>query len=121
MSLWYIGQVLIVYSMYYDWTVAPFIIASLHILCFFVAFFATFRWVYLVKKNHRVGKFDVNLLTLEEFTFFLYWLPSLMYAPLPTLWGIITGDVLWKSHTVECLIFIMSCHVFSGAVIIGLF
>ena len=120
MSLWGVGQVLIVYSLYYDWTVVPFIAGSLQILCFIVAVAATFRWIYLVTKTQRVGRFDVSLLTLEEFTFFLHWIPSLLYAPLPTLWGFITGDVLWKTHTVENLIFIMSCHVLSGAVIIGL-
>ena len=106
--------ILIVYSLYYDWTTAIMVAASIQMTCFVVVVAATFRWVYLVKKKHRVVKFSVNILTLEEFTFFLYWFHTLIYEPLPTLWSLITGDIYWKSHTAEYLIFIMTCHVFSG-------
>lgn len=117
--MWPMAVILLVYSLYYDWTTTNLIAASIQMSCFVAAVAATFRWVHLVKKKHRVAKFSVNILTLEEFTFFLYWIPTLVYAPLPTLWSIITGDIHWKSHTVEYLIFIMVCHVFSGCVIIG--
>ena len=117
--IWLIGNVFQAYSVYYDWTAVSPYIAVVQALCFIAIVVSTIRWLHLVTRRQNAGRFHFNLLTLEEFTFFVYWFPSLLYTPTATVWKIATSDLAWKNHTPENLIFQMCCHCFLGAVIIG--
>lgn len=117
--IWLIANVLQTYSVYYDWTTVSVYIAVAQTLCFITISAATVRWLYLVTLRQSASRFHFNLLTLEEFTFFAYWFPALLYTPTAVFWKIATADLMWKNHTPENLMFQMCCHCFMGSLIIG--
>eukprot|EP01036_Dinobryon_divergens_P022753 gene22753-31042_t len=113
--IWLIANVLQTYSVYYDWTTVSVYIAVAQTLCFITISAATVRWLYLVTLRQSASRFHFNLLTLEEFTFFAYWFPALLYTPTAVFWKIATADLMWKNHTPENLMFQMCCHCFMGS------
>lgn len=118
-ALWIVGNILVVYSFYFDTQAVSVLSAVLPYICYFMCLGISIRWFQLVKARQNVGRFVFKLLNLEEFTFLLFWIAALSYAPLSALWNVITGDLNWKTHTAENLIFLMCTQVIFGAVLIG--
>ena len=117
--LWFVANVAYVYSFFYDLQALSIFVAVLQPLCYAVALSMSFRWVWLVKARQNVGRFNLKLLSLEEFTFLLFWATAMIYTPLPTLYNLITGDLYWKTRTEGNLIFLMCIHALFGALLIG--
>lgn len=110
---------MVTYSFYFDnWVLSTFLVV-LQISSVFLVFTAFFRWIQLVKVRQNVGRFDMKLLNLEEFTFLLFIGMAIIYYPLFAAWNIIGGNLNWKFKTAEDLIFHMGNHVLFGALIVG--
>ena len=110
---------LLVYSLYWDSMAILTAAGAILGLCYLHAIVCTCRWLQLVTARQRLDRFDINHLNLEEFTFFLYWAPVLVFVPMPPLWNLITGDLCWKTHSAENLIFLMINNFVLGSITIG--
>ena len=114
---WIAANVANAYSMYYNVTILPIVFSALQCIFYVVAVLATCRWIQIVGTN--VGRFHFNNLTVEEYTFLQYLVPTLVYAPSVSIWNFVTGDMNWQTRSVETLIFYISANCLAAAVIIG--
>ena len=117
--IWLFSCVATSYSVYYDLVIIPVIINVLQGIFYVIALLAVGRWINLVRKN--VGRFHFDNLTVEEYTFFQYLLPALLYAPSVSVWNWATGDLHWQTRSVETLIYYICANCLVAAVIIGEF
>jgi hypothetical protein len=115
--MWIVVNVASAYSVYYNVTILPLIFSSMQCFFYLVAVLSTCRWVQIVQRN--VGRFQLDKLTVEEYTFLQYLVPTLLYAPSVTLWNFINGDMNWQTRSVETLIFYISANCLVAAIIIG--
>eukprot|EP01035_Chromulina_nebulosa_P024820 gene24820-32321_t len=79
---------------------------------------AIFRWIYPVRSRRNFEALDVKLLSLEEFNFLMYWVPSVVLAPIPLLGKAFTGEVSWKNQTADSIVLVMVVRYLVGAVIL---
>lgn len=115
--MWIVVNVASAYSVYYNVTILPLIFSSMQCFFYLVAVLSIGRWVQIVQRN--VGRFQLDKLTIEEYTFLQYLVPTLLYAPSVTLWNFIKRDMNWQTRSVETLIFYISANCLVAAIIIG--
>ena len=107
------------FSVFYDTEIIPLFFSLLQCFFYLLAIAATARWMLIVRERQNVGRFRMDLLTVEEFTFLQYWIPSLLYAPIVLIWNLSTGDYYWKTQSASTLIYYVSVSCLAAAVIIG--
>ena len=79
--VWIVMNVIHVFSVFYDTEMLPILFSLLQCAFYLLAFAATDRWMFIVRERQNVGRFCLDILTTEEYTFLQYWIPSLLYAP----------------------------------------
>ena len=93
---------------YYDINVLAILSVVVRVISITAVVSGLFRWIYLVRSRQNFAKFRVDRLNTEEFSFFMYSVPSVMFSPLPMVSRVIMGDEWSKAHIIEMFIFDMS-------------
>ena len=58
-------------------------------------------------------------LTLEEFTFLIFAIPTFLYSPDASIWGFIHGNTQYRDRNEGDLIFLIGSHLMFAMVLIG--
>ena len=116
--VWMLMNVVDVYSVYYDTPIIPLLITVLQVLMYLLLISAVARWVMLVRRKND-GRFQTNLLNVNEYTFLLYIVPALLYPTALLVWVLTIGANPWQELQELSLIFYASIGSVYAVVIIG--
>ena len=116
--LWMFMNIVDVYSVYYNTSIVPLLTSSVQSALYLLLIAALSRWVQLVRRQNG-GRFQLNLLNVEEYTLFQYSAPTLIYPLAIVTWNIVLGNQSWQSKTATTLIYYIIVNCLVAAVIIG--
>lgn len=108
-----------VYSVYYDTYVLTLPIMILQIVSCSVKFAVAFEWFRQLMIQQGGGWLDVNVMTTAEFSFIAFWIPHIIYAPMPLIWNLFTGDYYWQNHTAANIMFQINLQIVFSIAQIG--
>ena len=116
--LWSITSVVILYSIYYDHESSWWSSIASGIQYFVLAggVCTVFMWVRLWLKKQNDDRLELNL---EEFTFLFFLIPTILYAPDGSIWGLAAGISQYKNRNEADLIFLIGSHLTFAMVLIG--
>ena len=115
---WMFMNIVDVYSVYYNTSIVPLLVSSVQSVLYILLVASLARWVQLVRRQNG-GRFQMNLLNVEEYTLFQYTAPTLLYPLAIVTWNIIFGNQSWQKKSATTLIYYISVNCVVAAVIIG--
>ena len=108
-----------VYSVYYNTPLVPLLFSFLQSALYLLLLAAMARWVQLIRRQYG-GRFQLNLLNVEEYTFIQYVIPTgILYPVAVFIWNYVARINFWQTLSDTTLIFYVSISCFFAAVIIG--
>ena len=116
---WMFLNTIEVYSVYYNTSIVPFLFSFLQCALYLLLIAALSRWVQLIRRQNG-GRFQLNLLNVEEYTFIQYVIPTAILYPVAIfVWNFIANVQFWQTQSAATLIFYISVNCLFAAVIIG--
>ena len=114
---WAIGNVLTMYSLFYGASFLATISNVIQLISYIAAVAVTINMALIVRGNaHRV---ETSTSSLEEFAFFSYMIPILIYAPSVSLWNYSTNNTNYANYSELSFLVTLVIHYLCGVILIG--
>ena len=114
---WAIGNVLTTYSLYYGALFLATISNVIQLISYIVAVAVTVNMALIIGKNeHHVGRRNSSL---DEFAFFSYMIPTLIYSPSISIWNYSTNNTNYASYSELSFLIALVIHYLCGVILIG--
>ena len=101
---WFIGNVLITYTVYFDSSSIGIVTTIFHasIMVFMVFWFS--RWMKTIAVKQNVSFIQFDRLTTDEYAVLSYILPLIISAIAQLLYSLISGEISWQNRSQTGLI-----------------
>lgn len=106
------------YAVYYNTAVVTLLFSILQCGIYVLLLAALARWVELIRRKYG-GKFQTKLFNVEEYTFFQYIIPTIIYPTALLIWNFVAQIRFWQTMSATTLIFYVTVNCLFAAVIIG--
>ena len=114
---WSVGHSLSIYSLYFGISMFTTIASVIQFSAYATAVAVTINMAIMVHVDtHRV---DTPSSVMEEFAFFSYMIPTLIYAPLGAIWNYSTHDTNYATYSELSFMVTLVLHYVYGVSIIG--
>ena len=106
------------YSVYYNRPGVTSLLNLFYTFLYVLLISSIVRWVQLVRRQNK-GRFQLNILTVDEYTFLQYITPALLYPTAIVFWTIASGGESWNALRAMTLIYYVAVSSLFAVVIIG--
>ena len=111
-------MVVILFSIYYDhesswWNSVA---SGIQFIILVMSICTLIVWTRLWLKRQNEDRLELNL---EEFTFLFFLIPTILYAPDSSIWGLAVGSSQYQNRDEADLIFLIGSHLTFAMVLIG--
>jgi len=101
----------ITFVFYFDWPNSILLLVSIfHSLSLLTMITVFIFWIRAVASKQNVPIVRVDMMTIDEFTCLILFLPAILYGMANSLWNLICGDWRWQNRQENTLIFYMVVH-----------
>ena len=112
---WAIADVLTIYSLFYGALFLATISNVIQLISYIAAVAVTINMALIIRNNaHRSDS------SLDEFAFFSYMIPILIYAPSTAIWNYSTSDTNYSNYSERSFFVTLVFHYLCGVILIGI-
>ena len=115
---WAIGNVLATYSLFYGISFLAMISTAIQLISYLTAVAVTINMASIVRQN--IDLVDSFTSSVEEFAFFSYMIPTLIYAPCISIWNYSTNNTNLTNYSELSFLITLVIHYFCGVILIGI-